>query len=151
MTTGIRRTVDAARRGHRQRRLPKGFKYTGSEVAEWANDLIAEYEATVGSVTRECQETVEAAAAWQLVALYILKVLRDDSRLAEPTLSIETRVQFITDIAKATQRRRDLALSLKIDDPQRSNFAAVPSLPEDAGDSAPENAGSGRREGEANQ
>jgi len=114
MTHGVRRVTDAARKGFRQRRLPKGFRYVAGEVAEYVSGLVADVEGEGGTVDRSTKEIIEAAAAWQMVALYILKVMRDDSEQPTPELKLETRVQFATDFAKATQKRADLVKLLKL-------------------------------------
>lgn len=110
VTSGVRRSLDASRAGHRTRRLPRGFKYVAEEASRYANGLYVDVEAAYGEVDREAVECIEAAAAWHQHALYVLRVLRIDHDQLKP----ETRVGFSLEIAKAAQRRSDLVKLLKL-------------------------------------
>lgn len=112
MTNGVYRSRVAAAKGYRVRKLPKGYRYVQSEASRYATNLHEDVRAAHGEVDRVHRETIEAAAAWHLHSLYVLRTLRVDHDSLTPT----ERVQLSSEVAKSVQKRADQVKQLGLAD-----------------------------------
>jgi hypothetical protein len=127
---GLSRILRLAKAGIRDRRAPKGLRGAQHDASKFTSLLFEEVEEHYSGqpVPREAVEAVMAAGAWDFVQLAIFSTLRQDDQKtrkgAEPQFGPEKRLYWLTEYAKAADRKADRIRQLTLTRPPTDEFSS---------------------------